>query len=158
MKTCKKCRLWKGAKHTVFGEGPRDARVMLVGQNPGEEEDKTGRPFVGRAGKFLNKILEENKIEREKLFITNIVKHKTPGNRKLKNDEIAACLPYFLEQIKMIKPKIIVLMGETARKTPRKRGIVYLETYHPAAAMRSGKMRKKFRDDFRSLKKLMIKI
>ena len=82
IKDCKKCSLWKDAENAVPGEGPDDAKVMLVGQNPGEVEDKTGKPFVGRAGKFLNLILDKNDIERERLFITNVVKHKTPNNRK----------------------------------------------------------------------------
>ena len=91
---CKKCRLWQGAKHGVPGEGPLNAKVMLVGQNPGADEDETGRPFVGRAGKFLTKVLAENGIKREDVFITNIVKHISPQNRKPFADEVAACLPY----------------------------------------------------------------
>ena len=79
---CRKCRLWQGAKHGVPGEGPLNSKVMMVGQNPGEIEDETGKPFVGRAGKFLTKVLAENGIKREELFITNIVKHISPQNRK----------------------------------------------------------------------------
>ena len=79
---CRKCRLWQNAKHGVPGEGPINAKVMLIGQNPGAEEDEQGRPFVGRAGKFLTKTLAEFGIKREDLFITNIVKHVSPKNRK----------------------------------------------------------------------------
>ena len=79
---CKKCPLWQGAKHAVPGEGPLNARVMIVGQNPGSDEDETGRPFIGRAGKYLTKTLAEFGINREEVFITNIVKHVSPGNRK----------------------------------------------------------------------------
>jgi uracil-DNA glycosylase family 4 len=128
---------------------------MLVGQNPGAEEDKTGMPFVGRAGKFLNKVLAKNGIIREELFVTNIVKHVTPKNRKPSPDEIAACAPYLEAHIKTIKPKIVVLMGTVAWQAPRVKGIEYVETYHPSAAMRFTKMRKKFEEDFRVLKELL---
>jgi uracil-DNA glycosylase family 4 len=155
IKNCRKCRLWQGAKNAVPGEGPLDAKVMLVGQNPGAEEDKTGRPFVGRAGKFLNKVLAENGFNREDLFITNIVKHTSPNNRKPLPDEIAACAPYLEEHIKTIKPKLVVLMGTVAWQAPRVEGVEYVETYHPSAAMRFTKMRKKFEEDFKALKKLL---
>ena len=131
---------------------------MLVGQNPGAEEDKTGRPFVGRAGKFLNKALETNGIKREEVFITNIVKHTSPQNRKPLPDEIEACAPYLTEQIKLIKPRIVVLMGAVAWQAPRVDGVEYVETVHPSAAMRFTKMRKRFEADFSSLStRLMAK-
>jgi DNA polymerase len=152
---CRKCRLWKDAKHAVPGEGPENAVVMLVGQNPGEEEDMAGKPFVGRAGKFLNKVLTENGINRQDLFVTNIVKHKTPNNRKPLTDEIEACTPYLATQIKEIKPKLVVLMGEVAWRTPRKEGITYFETYHPAAAMRFPRAKEKFKRDFAKIKTFM---
>ena len=155
IKNCRKCRLWQGAKNGVPGEGPFHAKVMLVGQNPGEEEDKTGRPFVGRAGKFLNKVLAKNGINREELFVTNLVKHVTPKNRKPLPDEIAACAPYLEAQVNAIKPKIVVLMGAVAWQAPRVEGIEYFETYHPSAAMRFTKMRKKFERDLSGLKELL---
>ena len=155
IKTCRKCRLWQGAKNGVPGEGPLHAKLMLVGQNPGAEEDKTGKPFVGRAGKFLNKVLAKNGIIREELFVTNLVKHVTLKNRKPLPDEIAACAPYLVAQVNAIKPKIVVLMGAVAWQTPRVEGIEYFETYHPSAAMRFTKMRKKFEEDFRVLKELL---
>ena len=142
---CKKCRLWQEAKHGVPGEGPLNATVMLVGQNPGADEDETGRPFVGRAGKFLTKVLAENGIKREDVFITNIVKHISPENRKPYPDEITACLPYLTTQITIIKPKIIVLLGASAKETPRVEGIEYIKIIHPSAAMRFTKMREKFK-------------
>ena len=150
---CRKCRLWKDAKNAVQGEGPPNAKVMLVGQNPGAEEDKTGRPFVGRAGKFLNKVLAENGFNREDLFITNLVKHTSPKNRKPLPDEIEACAPYLEAQMKAIKPKLVVLMGTVAWQAPRVEGAEYVETVHPSAAMRFTKMRKRFREDFSALKK-----
>lgn len=126
---------------------------MLVGQNPGAEEDRTGRPFVGRAGKFLNAVLAKNGINREEVFITNIVKHMTPKNRKPLLDEVEACLPYLMEQVRLVKPKTVVLMGAVAWQAPREKGITYVETYHPSAAMRFPKMRKRFEEDFSLLKK-----
>lgn len=153
IKTCRKCRLWQGAKNGVPGEGPFNAKVMLVGQNPGAEEDKTGKPFVGRAGKFLTETLAEHGIKREELFITNIVKHASPENRKPFADEIAACIPYLITQIAIIKPKIIVLLGATAKETPRIEGIEYIEVIHPSAAMRFKNMRDKFRQQIAALAK-----
>jgi DNA polymerase len=150
---CRKCRLWQGAKHAVPGEGPVNAKVMLVGQNPGAAEDETGRPFVGRAGKYLTKVLADNGIKREDVFITNIVKHISPENRKPYADEVAACLPYLNTQISVIKPKIIVLLGASAKDTPRLEGIEYMEVIHPSAAMRFNKMKKKFQEQIAALSK-----
>jgi uracil-DNA glycosylase family 4 len=152
IRNCRKCRLWQCARNAVPGEGPATAKVMLVGQNPGAEEDKTGKPFVGRAGKFLNKVLNENGINREEVFVTNIVKHVTPNNRKPFPDEVEACLPYLITQIKEIKPRIVVLMGAVAWQTPKRESVEYVETYHPSAAMRFSKIRKKFEADFAALK------
>jgi uracil-DNA glycosylase family 4 len=153
IQTCQKCRLWQNTKQPVPGEGPANAELMFVGQNPGAEEDKTGKPFIGRAGKFLNKVLAENGIRREEVFITNLVKHLSPENRKPLPGEIAACAPYLEEQIKTVKPKIVVLMGKVAWQAPRVEGIIYVETVHPSAAMRFTKMRTRFLEDFRALKK-----
>ena len=150
---CRKCRLWQGAKHAVIGEGPLNAKVMIVGQNPGADEDETGRPFVGRAGKYLTKTLAEFGIKREDVFITNIVKHTSPENRKPFPDEIAACVPYLNAQIRVIKPKIIVLLGASAKETPRIEGIEYVEVIHPSAAMRFTKMREKFREQIAKIAK-----
>jgi DNA polymerase len=154
---CRKCRLWQGAKHGVPGEGPINAKVMLVGQNPGAEEDETGRPFVGRAGKFLTKVLAENGIRRDDVFITNIVKHVSPKNRKPFSDEVAACLPYLQMQISVIKPKIIVLLGASAKDTPKLEGIEYLEVIHPSAAMRFKNMEDKFTVQIAELAKIISK-
>jgi DNA polymerase len=129
---------------------------MIVGQNPGAEEDKEGKPFVGRAGKFLNKVLAQNGLNREEIFITNIVKHVTPQNRKPLPDEIEACAPYLTQQINLVKPKIVVLLGAIAWLTPRMERTEYFKTVHPSAAMRFTKMRKRFEDDFRQLKKQFI--
>jgi DNA polymerase len=157
IQNCKKCRLWEEAKCAVAGEGPSHAKIMLVGQNPGKEEDKVGKPFIGRAGKFLDKVLSDNGISRESLFVTNIVKHLTPENRTPLPDEVAACVPYLSGQIEAIKPEIVMLMGKVAWQAPRKEGIIFMQTVHPSAAMRFTKMRKRFQDDFASLKQELKK-
>ena len=149
---CRKCRLWKGAKHGVPGEGPPNAKVMMIGQNPGATEDELGRPFVGRTGRFFNAFLAENGLKREEFFITGAVKHVSPKNRKPFPDEVAACLPYLTSQIEMIRPKIILLLGETAKSIPRLEGIEYIEAVHPSAAMRFPKMKAKFQHQINLLK------
>jgi uracil-DNA glycosylase family 4 len=126
---------------------------MLVGQNPGAEEDKVGKPFVGRAGKFLNKVLAQNFIERQELFVTNIVKHTSPCNRKPFPDEVQACAPYLTTQVELIKPKIVMLLGAVAWQAPRIAGVEYVETVHPSAAMRFTKMRLRLEADFATLAK-----
>jgi uracil-DNA glycosylase len=155
---CRKCRLWQGAKHAVPGEGPLNAKVMLVGQNPGADEDELGRPFVGRAGKYLTKTLAEYGIRREDVFITNIVKHVSPKNRKPFDDEVRACLPYLTAQVNFIKPKIIVLLGASAKETPRIDGVEYIQVIHPSAAMRFTKMREKFRQQIGEVAKQITAI
>jgi uracil-DNA glycosylase family 4 len=152
---CRKCRLWQCAKQAVPGEGPTNAEIMLVGQNPGAEEDNAGKPFVGRAGKFLDKVLVQNRIERKKLFITNIVKHTSPNNRKPFEDEMQACCPYLTKQIELIKPKIVVLMGAVAWQATRVAGVEFVETVHPSAAMRFTKMRVRLETDFKTFSKQM---
>ena len=126
---------------------------MMIGQNPGANEDEVGRPFVGMSGKFLNKVLAENGLKREDIFITSIVKHVSPKNRKPFPDEVAACLPYLTAQINAIKPKIIVLMGASAKEAPRIEGIQYIEAIHPSAAMRFTKMKAKFKAQIAELAK-----
>jgi len=155
---CRKCRLWQGAKHAVPGEGPLNAKIMLIGQNPGADEDELGRPFVGRAGKYLTKTLAEYGIRREDVYITNIVKHVSPQNRKPFDDEVGACLPYLINQINFIRPKLIVLLGASAKETPRVEGIEYIQVIHPSAAMRFTKMREKFRQQIAEVAKQVTAI
>lgn len=133
-------------------EGPRKARIMLVGQSPGREEVGQGKPFVGRSGRYLNRVLAKNGLQRKDLFITNVVKQGTPGNRKPTAAEIKRWMPCLIEEIERVKPKVIVLMGKVAQETPHLKGVRYIETYHPTAAMRFPKARKKFEEDFKKLK------
>lgn len=135
-----------------------NAMVMVIGQNPGAEEDEVGRPFVGRAGKYLTKTLTEFRIKREDLYISNIVKHTSPKNRKPYPDEVAFCLPFLETQIGIIKPKIIVLLGVSAREAPRMDGIEYVEIVHPSAAMRFTKMQERFRLQIDDLSKKIKKL
>ncbi len=146
---CAQCRLKDGI--AVYGEGPPNPRIMLVGQNPGAEEEKQGRPFVGRAGKYLDSVLERAGLDRSKVYITSVVKCRTPGNRRPTRQEISECMPMLVEQIKALRPRVVVLMGNVARQVPRLEGIAYMETYHPAAAMRFPKIRERFEADIEKL-------
>ncbi len=128
---------------------------MLVGQNPGREEIKQRRPFVGRAGQYLNKVLQHYGLDRRSLYLTGVVKEGTPHNRKPTAREINRWMPGLEAEIKSVKPDIIVLMGRVAWKTPRFEGIEYLETYHPAAAMRFPKISEKFEKDMARLRHMM---
>jgi uracil-DNA glycosylase family 4 len=149
---CTRCPLYRTAKNGVPGEGDPKARLVCVGEAPGANEDSSGRPFVGQAGQLLTKILEAVKLTREEVFITNVIKHRPPGNRNPMPDEIAACSPYLVRQLELIKPKVIIAFGAFAAqtlletKTPigKLRGLVHqyhgiplVVTYHPAALLRN---------------------
>jgi DNA polymerase len=168
IKNCQKCPLWKLRKNAVPGEGPVNAKIFICGQAPGVEEDKTGRPFIGRAGNFLNELLKIADIEREKIFITSPVKclPQPPVNRKPRKEEIETCLPYLKKQNEIINPKYFILLGEVAFSVffPNKKlsdfrgewiekdGKFYFPTYHPAAGLRFPKIRKILKEDFNKIK------
>jgi len=135
----------------VYGEGPAPAGIMLIGQNPGTEEARQGRPFVGMAGRYLDVVLEKNNIDRSRLYITSVVKETTPGNRRPTAKEIGRWLPHLVREIRRVKPGVVVLMGRVAWRVPRLQGIEYIETYHPAAAMRFPKVRLRFENDIKVL-------
>jgi DNA polymerase len=152
-------------KKIVLGHGNKHAKIMLIGEAPGRQEIRQGRPFVGLAGKWLDKILKKNKIDRNKLYITNLIKVKLPNNRKPAEKEIKKWLPILKKEIKTIKPKIIVLLGDQVTQAffhePIKkiRGQLiksektsYLATYHPSAA-RFTNVKNKISKDFAKLKK-----
>jgi DNA polymerase len=122
---CQRCALGATRTHAVVGRGNPRAPIMVVGEGPGQNEDETGLPFVGRAGQLLTKILESVRLTDEDVYITNIVKCRPPGNRTPETDEIAACRPYIMEQIRLIDPKILLLTGASAVRglTGDKRGI-----------------------------------
>ena len=165
IRTCDKCRLCKTATNPVPGEGNPKAELIFVGEAPGETEDQTGRPFVGRAGRLLETLLAKIGYKREEIWIGNIIKHRPPQNRDPLPDEILACKPYLTEQLKILSPKIIVTLGRFALsyfysdgKISRDRGNL-LQTgnfnvfpvYHPAAALRSPQMYKDLETDMLKL-------
>ena len=161
---CRACKLCDGRTKTVPGEGSATARLVVIGEGPGRTEDETGRPFVGRAGELLTKILEAIKLPRDQVFICNIVKCRPPENRLPQYDEIAACLPFLYRQIELVKPKAILAMGGTAAQSllntkqslgslrnqiHRFRGIPVVVTYHPAALLRNPHWKRPTWDDVR---------
>lgn len=147
------------------GEGPTDAEVMLVGEGPGFYEDQQGRPFVGPAGKLLGQLLGLSGLAREQVYITNVVKCRPPENRDPLPVEVEACRKYLEEQIRLIKPKLIVTLGRysLAWFYPRdsiskvhgaireRDGMHYMHMYHPAAALHNGSLRKVIEEDFRKI-------
>ncbi len=167
---CRACKLCEGRTNTVPGEGPAIARLVVVGEGPGRTEDETGRPFVGRAGELLTKILEAIKLPRDQVFICNIVKCRPPENRLPQYDEIAACLPFLYRQLELVSPKVILAMGGTAAQSllntkqslgalrnqiHRFRGIPVVVTYHPAALLRNPNWKRPTWDDVRIAARLL---
>lgn len=156
IRKCKLCPLWKSRKHAVPGEGSAKARIMFIGEAPGVQEDLTGKPFVGASGKFFDALLKKNKIARKKCFVTSIVKCKPAKNRTPKPSEAGICVQEFLaKQIRLIKPKTIVLLGAVAKKyTPKEllKNKKVIATHHPAAGRRFPKSRKKMERDFKRIK------
>lgn len=165
--TCSKCRLCEKRKNVVFGEGNENTNIMFIGEGPGGEEDNTGRPFVGKAGQLLTKILQSVDIKREDVYIANIVKCRPPANRVPFDDEAECCLPYLRKQVSVIRPKIIVCLGATASKyiidknirITRDRGkwhekgsFLMIPTYHPSALLRDPGKKRYAWEDFKSIR------
>ena len=170
VRECAKCRLSGNRTNAVPGEGPSDAKLVVVGEGPGATEDETGRPFVGRAGELLTEILQAIDLPRERVFICNVVKCRPPSNRKPLQDEIDACVPYLYRQLESIGPKVIVAMGGTAAETLLSskrslaslrnrvhsfRGMPLIVTYHPAALLRNPNWKKPAWDDIRIARQLV---
>lgn len=166
---CRRCGLASTRNCAVPGEGGNASRIFFVGEGPGAEEDRQGRPFVGRSGQLLDKILAAVSLSRNDIFITNIVKCRPPGNRDPRSEEVIACWPYLEEQISILKPRVIVTLGAPAARTlldtdtgiGRLRGrfhdyqgIPLLPIYHPAYLLRSYTMenRKKVWEDMKMLR------
>lgn len=169
---CTQCPLHRGRTHVVFGEGPCPARLVFVGEGPGADEDRTGRPFVGKAGQLLNKIIGAMGFKREEVYIGNVVKCRPPENRTPLPDETAACWPYLEEQLALLEPKVIVALGSPAAKTLLKtssgitqlrgrwqlyRGIRVMPTYHPAFVLRqyTHETRRQVWDDMQQVMKFL---
>ena len=152
VRRCTRCPLHQTAIQGVPGEGNPNARFVVVGEAPGATEDETGRPFVGAAGQLLTKILAAINLRREDVFICNVIKHRPPGNRNPLPNEIAACSPYLIRQLELIRPGVILALGTFAAQTlletkesigklrgrvHRYHGIPLIVTYHPAALLRN---------------------
>jgi DNA polymerase len=169
---CQKCRLYKTAKNSVVGEGSFDTPIVFVGEAPGATEDETGRPFVGRAGKLLEVMLNKIGYTREEVWIGNVIKHRPPENRDPLPDEISSCEGYLEMQLKIINPKLVITLGRFAMnyfysdgKISRDRGNIIktnkynvFPIYHPAAALRNPTMMRDFQLDFLKIPEVLKKI
>ena len=166
IKNCNKCKLCMARKNIVFGVGNENADIMFIGEGPGADEDAQGIPFVGKAGQLMNKAFDVVGIEREKVYIANIVKCRPPNNRDPEQDEVAGCINYLRNQVMIIRPKIIVLLGRislqnilgpeykiTANrgKWVEKKGIYYMPTWHPAALLRDETKKIDFINDLKKV-------
>lgn len=164
---CRRCPLREGARQVVFGEGDPHARLMLVGEGPGATEDELGRPFVGKAGELLDRILAAAGFRRDEVYITNVVMCRPPGNRVPTEREMAACLPYLHAKIGLIRPRILVCLGSTAARAlidPQARitqvrgrwfereGVAVTATYHPAALLRDVTKKRPAWEDFQAIR------
>ena len=151
IENCNKCKLCKTRQNIVFGTGNKNAKLMLIGEGPGADEDRLGEPFVGRAGKLMDLAFEAIGLKREDVYIANIVKCRPPANRNPEDDEAMACMNYLRNQVILVKPEIIVLLGSVALKNIlgkeygitasrgkwiEKKEIKYMPTWHPAALLR----------------------
>ena len=171
---CERCPLHATRTKVVFGSGNADADLMFVGEAPGQQEDLQGLPFVGRAGKLLDQLLEEVGLARDQVFIANVLKSRPPGNRDPQPEEIAACRPYLDRQIELIEPRVICTLGNFATKllTRSPRGITQVRgrpqvhevggrtlrvypLFHPAAALRTPRVLEELREDFAGLPDLL---
>jgi DNA polymerase len=171
-----KCELKKTATQPVFGDGNRKAKIVFIGEAPGKEEDLSGKPFIGRAGKFLNEMLGIIKLNREDVYITNTVKYRPPENRDPKPEEIKECRQWLFDELNFIKPKVIVFLGRHSlniffpeEKISEAHGKVlnkkieglntekFLALYHPAAALYNGSMKETLIKDFKKIPKILEK-
>jgi uracil-DNA glycosylase family 4 len=179
IKVCKRCELWKTRTNPVVGEGSLYARILFVGEAPGYYEDLKGRPFVGKAGKVLDELLESIGVQRNEVYIANVLKCRPPGNRNPTTEEIMACTPYLDAQLEIIQPEIIATLGNfslsyifdkfglSKDKISKIHGKVFavstiadikkiIPLYHPAVATYNPGMEEVLIDDFKILKKLLI--
>lgn len=167
---CRKCRLSETRTNVVFGEGNEEADIMFVGEGPGYYEDVQGRPFVGKAGQLLDKMIEAMNYKRSDVYIANIVKCRPPENRNPMEDECNACLDYLRWQVKLVNPKIIVCLGAVASKNlidpnlsiskqrgifVKKGNIYFMPTFHPSYLLRNEAAKK---DVWKDLKEVKLKL
>lgn len=164
---CEKCGLCRNRRNPVLGEGDPNAMVMFIGEGPGQEEDRQGRPFVGPSGELLTKMLHAIGLERSEVYICNIVKCRPPGNRNPEPEEAQACLDYLRAQVALVRPKIIVLLGKVActytLKEPAfvtrdhgkwffQKGVWFMPTYHPSALLRDPDKKREAWEDLQKLR------
>lgn len=164
---CRKCRLCAARTRAVPGEGSPRARLMFIGEGPGRDEDLTGRPFVGRAGQLLDKMIAAIGLSREEVYIANVVKCRPPQNRAPEMDEVAACMPYLRAQVGLIRPRVIVLLGSSAlgailgpeHRITRERGawierkgVFFMPTFHPAALLRDESKKRPVWEDLKKVR------
>jgi uracil-DNA glycosylase family 4 len=167
---CKRCKLHRTRRTIVFGEGNERATLMFIGEGPGYDEDVQGRPFVGKAGQLLTKIIESINLSREEVYIANIVKCRPPQNRNPEPDEIQSCNPFLMKQIHVIQPRIICALGtfsaQTLLKTDTKisalrgklfdlEGINVIPTYHPAFLLRNPERKREVWEDMKKIAELI---
>ena len=170
---CNKCKLCITRQNVVFGVGNEKADIMFIGEGPGGDEDRLGEPFVGKAGQLMNKAFDVVGIKREEVYLANIVKCRPPHNRDPELDEIMACMNYLRNQVIIIKPKIIVLLGRISLqnilgkeykitasrgKWIEKKGILYMPTWHPAALLRDETKKIDFLNDLKMVKEKLNNI
>lgn len=166
---CEKCALCQTRKNVVPGEGSANAEIMFIGEGPGKNEDEQGRPFIGAAGKLLDKLIALIGLTRKDIYIANVVKCRPPGNRDPLPEEVEACRPWLDQQIEIIRPKLIVLLGRHSMdrflpnqkisidhgKPKRLKGRVYFPIYHPAAALYRNGLLKELEKDFKKIPKIL---
>lgn len=174
IKTCEKCELCQVRKNPVPGDGALDSRIMFIGEAPGQSEDETGEPFVGRSGKLLDKLFESVGIDRKKdIYITNILKCRPPQNRDPRPGEQEACIAYLREQYKVLRPKIVVCLGRIAAQRlirsdfaitkehgtwTEKCGTYFTATFHPSALLRNPNNMPQALDDFQEIRRKVIEL
>ena len=165
---CRLCRLSEKRNHVVVGEGGAHSKVMFVGEGPGAEEDRTGRPFVGQAGKLLDRMILAMGLDRDRVYIANVVKCRPPGNRDPQDEEMAACSPFLDRQVDLIRPDVIVALGRIAAQRltgtskpigalrgrwASYRGIPLMPTFHPAYLLRQPLEKRKVWDDLKTVRR-----
>jgi DNA polymerase len=172
IRTCTRCPLAQGRTRAVPGEGPEDAAVLFIGEAPGFHEDKSGRPFVGAAGRFLEELLADIGMHRNEVYIANVIKCRPPGNRAPTGTEIEACKSYLDRQIELIQPQIVITLGRfsmaryfpgakisSIHGKPRKiEGVLYYPMYHPAAALHQPSLRSAVVEDMKKIPQLLAEI
>ena len=170
---CQKCRLCEHRNHIVPGEGNPNAQLMFIGEGPGQEEDRLGRPFVGRSGELLTRMIHAIGIERSEVYICNIVKCRPPRNRVPEADERAACMDYLRQQVALVRPKVIVCLGSTPTRAllgedmritrdrgvwQLRKGVWFMPTYHPAALLRDEDKKRPAWKDFQAVRDKLMEL